>query len=281
MTLRGRAAIVGISEIPTRRTMPDRSELGLIAEAVKMALDDAHLRKEDVDGLVGELFPGGPAEYMGMKLRYCQGVQLAGATGAACITIAAAAINAGLANTIVVALAAARDSTGYLPAGGAPGASTGSEWEAPLGPAAGANNGYGLIYRRHMHEYGTTERQLAHISVNQRFNALQNPNSAFRGQAITLEDVLNSRYINEPLKMLESVMPAAGGGAVVITSAERAKSFPNRPVYVLGGAVGVSHGSHSWQIDRMTTSAVSMTAPDALKMAGYATKDMQFAQFYD
>ncbi|MSQ40258.1 MAG: thiolase family protein [Dehalococcoidia bacterium] len=282
MTLRGVAAIVGISEIPTRRTIPGRSTLGLMAEAVKMALDDAHLRKEDVDGLVGEMFPGGPAEYMGIKPRFCQGVQLAGATGAACIEIAAAAINAGLAQTIVVTLTQAREAAGYMPLEtGGPGASTGSEWESWLGPAAGANNGYGLLYRRHMHEFGTTERQLARIAANQRFNALQNPNSAFQGQPITLEDVMNSRYINEPLKMLESVMPAAGGGAVIVTTAERAKAMPNRPVYVLGAAVGVSHGSHPWQLERTTTSAVSMTAPDALKMAGYRAKDMQFAQFYD
>ena len=281
MTIRGKAAIVGIGEIPTRRTIPGRSTMGLMAEATKMALDDAHLRKEDINGLVMELFPGILAEYIGIRPRFCQGVQLAGATGASCIEIAAAAINAGFCDTILVVLAQARESFGYAPLETGDTASTGSEFDAILGPAAGANNGYGLIYQRHMYEFGTTERQMAIIAANQRFNALENPNSAFQGQPASVEDVLNSRYINEPLKMLESVMPAAGGGAVIVTSAEKAKALPNRPVYVLGAAVAVTHQSNVWQLDRITTSPVMMTAPDSLKMAGYKASDIQFAQFYD
>jgi acetyl-CoA acetyltransferase len=281
MTIRGKAAIVGIGELPTRRTIPGRSTMGLMAEATKMALDDAHLVKEDIDGVVMELFPGILAEYIGIRPRFCQGVQLAGATGASCVEIAAAAINAGFCETVLVVLAQARESFGYAPMESEGPASTGSEFESILGPAAGANNGYGLIYQRHMYEFGTTERQLAIMAANQRFNALENPNSAFQGQPISVDDVLNSRYINEPLKMLESVMPAAGGGALIVTSAERAKSLPNRPVYVLGAAVAVTHMGNPWHLDRMTTSPVVMSAPDSLKMSGYKASDMQFAQFYD
>ena len=85
-----------------------------------------------------------------------------------------------------------------------------------------------------MHEYGTTEEQMAKMAADQRFNALDNHNAVFNGQPASKEDVLNSRYINEPLKLLESVMPCDGAAALIITSPERAKSISKRPAYILG-----------------------------------------------
>jgi acetyl-CoA acetyltransferase len=280
VTIRGTTAIVGIGEIPTRRTHPGRSTMGLSAEAIKLALDDAHLRKEDINGLVTDLYPAGPAEYLGIKPRYATGVDMAGATGATCVLVAANAITLGYCDTVLVFIGQARESFGYAPEESGGSASMGSEFENLWGPAAGAGNGYGLIYQRHMYEFGTTERQLAHAAANQRFNALENPNSAFQGQPISVDDVLNSRYTNEPLKFLESVMPAAGAAALILTSAEKAKALPNKPAYILGAAVAATHGA-IWQLDRMVTSPTVMSAPDALRMSGYRAADMQFAQFYD
>src|SRR5918999_5723228 len=116
--------------------------------------------------------------------------------------------------------------------------------------------------------------------ADQRFNALQNPNSAFMGQPITIEDVLNSRYINEPLHLLECVMPAAGAAACIVTSAERAKSLRNKPVYVLG--CGLEQANVAlWETDKITTTPVRVSALRAFEMAGYGPKDVQFAEFYD
>lgn len=131
-----------------------------------------------------------------------------------------------------------------------------------------------------MHEYGTTQEQLANIAVNQRFNSLENPNAVFSGQPIELKDVLDSRYINYPIRLLESVMPCAGGAAVIITSADRATSFPNKPVYILGAGIA-SDPLTTWQRERLTLSAVSRSAPIALNMSGYGAKDIEFAEFYD
>ena len=155
-----------------------------------------------------------------------------------------------------------------------------TEFEDPYGPAVAANTGYGLMYSRHMHEYGTTQEQLANIAVNQRFNALENENAVFRGQPIEIEDVLNSRYINYPIRLLESVMPCAGGSAIILTSAERAKSLKNNPVYILGAGIACDPLS-GWQRERLTRSVVTRSAPIALGMAGYGPSDIQFAQFYD
>ena len=100
--------------------------------------------------------------------------------------------------------------------------------------APGAGTGYALIYNRHMYEYGTTQEQMAKVAADQRFNAVENPNAVFNGQTATVQDVLNSRYVNYPLRLLECVMPCDGAAALVITTPERAKALPNRPAYLLG-----------------------------------------------
>ena len=122
---------------------------------------------------------------------------------------------------MLVTLSEARETGSPWGSPASPGMET--EFEDPYGPAVAANTGYGLMYSRHMHEYGTTQEQLANIAVNQRFNSLENENAVFRGQPLTKEDVLDSRYINYPIRLLESVMPCAGGGAIILTSADKAK----------------------------------------------------------
>ncbi|MBI4283569.1 MAG: thiolase family protein [Chloroflexi bacterium] len=285
MTLRGKTAIVGISEVPTsRRSPPGRTTFQLLAEVADMAIKDAGLRKEDIDGLITHegSSPLNFAEYIGLRPAHCQGMVQHGASGATSIVTAAAAIDAGLCNYVLCAFGfvgeVARRAT--LP-DSAPAASLGSEFEAPYGPVIAANGGYGLIKTRHMYEFGTTQRQFAKIAVDERFNALTNPNSVFQGQPITIDDVLNSRFINDPLHILESVMPCDGGGAVIVTSAERAKALPHRPVYLLGAGAGATTHMNIWQNPRMVNTPVRLSAPRAFRMAGYAPKDMQFAEFYD
>ena len=160
MSLRGKAAIVGIGEVPTRRVHQGRSLMGLCAEATALALSDAGLKKEDIDGLVtdGVAAPPQTAEYIGIKPQFATGVAMQGASGATATMVAAAAINAGICNTALVVMGNSREEgerQGRIAGRGAAGPSVRSEWEEPYGMAPGANTGYGLIYRRHMHEYGT------------------------------------------------------------------------------------------------------------------------------
>jgi len=289
MSLRAKAAIVGIGELPTRREYPGRSVYGLMADAARLAIEDAGLTKADIDGLVVE---GSPTtyqitDYFGIRPVFSTAVGMQGASGATSVLVASSAIAAGLCNTVLIVIGSARDTNperppGARPGGGgfAPGASIGSEFEAPFGPAQGAGTGYALAYRRHMHEYGTKPEQLAKLAADQRFNAVKNENAAFYGQPITVDDVLNSRYINEPLHMLECVMPAAGAAACIVTSAERAKSMRNKPVYVLG--CGLEQANFAlWQTDKITTTPARVSAMRAFEMAGYGPDDIQFAEFYD
>ena len=285
MSLRGKAAIVGIGEVPTRRIHEGRTMYGLCAEAAGMAIKDAGLKKEDIDGLVtdGVALPPNMAEYFGIKPNFATGVSMQGASGATATMVAASAINSGICKTALVVMGNSREDADRAgrPAGrGASGPSIRSEWEEPSGMAPGANTGYGLIYRRHIHEYGTTEEQLAKMAADQRFNALENENAVFHGQPITKEDVMNSRYINEPIKLLESVMPCDGAAALIITSPERAKTLRNKPAYVLG--VGLKQGeANIWQRDRFTETPAVDSVRKALEMAGYSPGDIEFAEFYD
>jgi acetyl-CoA acetyltransferase len=288
MTLRGKAAIVGIGELPTRRTYPGRTTNSLCTEAARLAIADAGLRKEDVDGLVtrgSDVSPMDLAEYMGLHVGFCEGVTQHGSSGAHSVVAAAAAITVGLAHTVLCVLGGTRDPAvgGFGPgvARGMPPASKGSEFEAPFGPAPGANTGYALMKRRHMYEFGTTQEQFAKMAVNQRFNALTNPNAVFQGQPITVEDVLMSRMVNDPLHLLECVMPCGGAAACLVTSAQRATSLPHPPVYLLGAGAGASDHDTIWQSPRMTTTPVVISARKAYEMAGYRPKDIQFAEFYD
>jgi len=288
LTLRAKAAIVGIAELPTLRTYPGRTTLSLCAEAAGVAIADAGLRKEDVDGLVTRGSDVGPmdmAEYMGLRLGFCEGLTQHGASGAQSVAVAASAVHAGLADTVICILGGTRDpDVGGADPGrtrGLPPASKITEFEVPFGLAPGANTGYGLMKQRHMYEFGTTQEQFAKMAVNQRFNALTNPNAVFKGQPITVDDVLSSRMINDPLHILESVMPCGGAAACIVTSAERAKSMPNPPVYILGVAAGVTDHDTIWQSERLTTTPVAISARKAYEMAGYGPRDMEFAEFYD
>jgi acetyl-CoA acetyltransferase len=281
MNLRGEAAIIGFAELPTLRSNPGRSSIGLMGDAARIAIHDAHIRVQDVDGLVTEggiMYPGFVSEYLGLRVRFATGSSMMGASGATGVTLAAMAVQNGLANYVLVVIGSARNPAIPVAPPGQP--SMRSEIEDPYGMSAGANTGYAMMYKRHMEEYGTTQEQLAHIAVNERFNTLENENSAFKGQPITHQDVMDSRYVNYPLRLLESVMPCGGAVAVIVTTAERAAASLNKPVYILGAGIGTDP-LMGWQRDKLTETPVARSAPTAFAMSGYTPKDMEFAQFYD
>jgi acetyl-CoA acetyltransferase len=283
MSLRGKAAIVGIGETPHKRAWPGRSAMGLCAEVAAEAIKDAGLRREDIDGLItmGGIYPARMAEYIGIRpTNFAVSAGFMGSTSGVALTIAAAMVSEGIANHVLFVAGGARDPDQPQMGGGfrmEPGFQ--SEWFTPYGPAAGANTYYGLLYTRHMYQYGTTPEQMAQVAVNQRFNAGKNPLAAMR-EPITIDDVLNSRYINYPLHMLETVMPVAGAIAYIVTTAERARTLPKPPVYVLGAGVSQGYDNH-WYMPDMTYTPTIYSAPKAYAMAGYGPKEMQFANFYD
>lgn len=288
MSLRGSAAIVGVGELKPVRHSEGRTALDLIAEVSRMAVADAGLTFQGIDGLLVDpinespmLIPSTVAEYLGMDVTFGEMVDLGGATGAGMVWRAAAAIAAGQCETCLCVCAAPREGGGFGWGGGMRGGgrSPDMEFEAPYG-ALGANFGYALIANRYAYEYGLKPEQRAKIAVDQRANACANPNAIFFGQPITVEDVLNSPMILDPLHMLEIVMPTAGGAALVVTSAQKAKNGKRPPAYLLGAGERITHKSITYA-PSLTHSAIKPAADKAFHMAGVARDDIKLASIYD
>ena len=295
MSLRGKSGIVGLGEFKPSRYTEGATTLGMLAQVAHAAIADSGFELGEVDGLITESFAEAPfmapstvVEYLGLRAKFAEVVDLGGATGAGMALRAAAAISSGLCETVVCLTAARREKRST--AGPKRTASTGwtgrrvdrtpyAEFEEPYG-AIGANFGYAMIAQRYMHEHALTPEQLAKIAVAQRYNACHNPNALFFGQPITVEDVLNSPMICDPLHLLEIVMPVAGAAALVVTSARRANKAKQPPVYILGAGEQTTHRSITYA-PSLTDSAVKGAADAAFKMAGVRRKDIDIASIYD
>jgi acetyl-CoA acetyltransferase len=286
VSLKGKVAIVGYGELQHKRQYPGRTFMGMYAEAVDTALKHAGLRKEDINGLIAEPPFGLPslgfafdfAEYIGIHPNYATALNENAATF---IATAAAVIHAGYADTVLCINGAGPVTRGpgmYA----SPPDHINPQFVDPYGPVVAANGWYAQIARRHGFEYGTTDRQRAKVAADQRFNAQGNPNAFFNGQPMTVDDVLNSRLVADPLHLLECVMPAQGAGATIITTAEKARSLKNSPIYLLGAGQHTFRAEHGtdW-VGKITESPVRVSARRAFEMAGLGPKDMQMAQMYD
>jgi len=284
-SLRGKVAIVGAADTEVG-VVPHLSATQLYVQAAKLALEDAGLTKEHVDGLItcnsfvepylyhAEMI----AEYLQIFPRYCLNVATGGGTTLAIMHHAASAIATGICNTVLVTMAdnmlsgLSRDRAIEVmsTAGHA-------QFERPYGlPIPGF---YALIAQAHMHAYGTTSEQLAAVAVACRKHASLNPAAQMR-QPITIDDVLNSKMIAHPLHLLDCSLVSDGGAAIVMTSAERAKDLKNRPVYILGVGEGHSH-EHISQARSLTTSAAREAGERAYAMAGLGPRDIDVAELYD
>ena len=283
--LKGRAAIVGAADTAVG-VVPAMSATQLCIDAILRALDDAGIDKGAVDGLVTCNSMAEPylyhaeamAEYLGICPSYCVGVGAGGGTTFTALHQAAAAITGGICTTVVIAMADSLRSGLTRERALAVQSSTGHpQFEIPYGaPVPGY---YALIARALMHEYGTTPEQLAAVAVSTRKHALRNPTAQMR-TPITVDDVLNSRLIADPLHLLDCSLVSDGGAAVVVTSVERARDFRNPPVYLHGVGEGHSH-EHISQARSLTTSAALESGRRAYAMAGVGPKDIDFAELYD
>ena len=297
MGLRGDAAIVGMVEYkPERRYGGERIfMLEQWADLAAEALADAGLKASDVNGLVcaniresEQFVPSTVAEYLGWRVNFAERVDLGGATPVGMVWRAAAAIELGLCDVVVCA--APSRPTPSLPPDqprawtpfGASSNIMGSpqaEFEIPYGNLA-QNAGYAMIANRYAAEYGYDPRATAKIAADQRTNACANPDAVFFGQPITIDDVLASKMIADPLHVLEIVMPCAGGAAVVVASKEVARRCRHRPVYVTGFGEHLMHKSPTYSPDLLHT-PIGPAAEQAFGMAGIKRSDVDAAQLYD
>jgi len=284
-SLRGKVAIVGVADTEVG-VLPGRTPMELGVEAALAAIADAGLEKNDVDGLVTCNAMAQPmmyhaeatAEYLQIFPRYCIAAGAGGGTTFSIIHHAASAIATGMADVVVVAMADAMRSGLTRDQAMLVQASTGHpEFEQPYGPTVPAY--YALIAQAHMAEFGTTQEQFASIAVACRAHAARNPAAQMR-DLISVEDVLESRMIADPLHLLDCSLVSDGGSAIVLTSSERAADMKQTPIYLLGAGEGHSH-EHISAARNLTTSAAKQAGQRAFEMSGLRPTDMDFAQLYD
>jgi acetyl-CoA C-acetyltransferase len=283
MSIKGRAYIAGAYEHPTRKA-PDSSLAQLHAEVALGALADAGLTIRDVDGYfcAGDAPGMGPmsmVDYLNLKVRHVDATDTGGTSYLIHVSHAAQAIAAGKCDVALVTLAGRPRSEGQA---------TGTAvrplnpnqpdtaFESPFGPALA--NMYGMVARRHMHEFGTTSEQLAWIKVAASHHAQHNPHAMLR-DVVTVEDVLNSPMIADPLHRLDCCVISDGGGAVIVVRPEIARALKRPPVKLIGSGESVK-GQLGGDVD-LTYTGAARSGAAAFEEAGVTPSDIQYASIYD
>jgi acetyl-CoA acetyltransferase len=279
LSTRGKAAIVGAAESELGEVGPDFTPLDLIGQATGRALADAGLNREDIDGLFSasayySMATVSAGEYLGIRPRYSDATNMGGSSFVSHLLHAGAALEAGLCEVALVVYASTQRSGGGFRGLSDPP----NPYEAPYGPRYPVSM-YALAASRHMHEYGTTREQLAEVAVAAREWAKLNPKAFKRGH-LSVEDVLASRMISSPLSLLDCCLVTDGGGAVIVTSAERAKDLRKPPVYLLGAGEAHWHRNIP-QMPDLTVTAATESGQRAYSMAGVGPADVDVAMLYD
>jgi acetyl-CoA acetyltransferase len=292
-SLRAKTAIAGLG-ITEQGKVYGPSAVGFAVEAIRLALEDAGLKGSDLDGLLvnpgmswgesGAMASFAVQQAMGLRdLRLTAAMNLGGATAGAMIQQAVLAIDAGLASAVACVFSDAplkppkpKDAKG----GGGSGSSGAYAFAGGLNAAYGAfgvNALYALLTQRHMHRFGTTHDQLGAIAVAERAWAQGNPQAQFAGTPLTIEQYHASRWVVEPFHLLDCCLVSNGGLAVIVTSAERARSLRQPPIYILGMGQGHPGGD---PLETLTSGA-PVAAKTAFGMAGAKLSDVTFCELYD
>ena len=280
MSLRNEIAVVGAYEHP-RRWAPDKTAFQIAAESARGALEDAGLTIKDVDGYatsgVGPIGALSMCHHLNIKPDWIDSTAIGGSSFVAQVAYAGAAIRAGLCRTVLITYGATAASERFaIGTGGGFSQDPPDAFDIPYGPTiVGA---YGMVAQRHLHEYGTTSEQLAEIAVTIRRHASLNPNAKYR-DPITVEDVLASRVISSPLHLLDCCMISDGGGALVVTSAERARDLKKRPALVLGAGVANRHNGIGER--DILDIAARQSGAKAFERAGVKHSDVDLCMIYD
>jgi acetyl-CoA acetyltransferase len=275
-------ALAGVYEHPTRWA-PDKTSSQIMAESARGALQECGLALKDVDGLFAAGMEMGAmgvvqlAEYLNLKPRYLDGTNIGGSSFVAHVRHAAGAIQAGLCEVALILYGSTAASNAMaIGTAGRAGSDPAAGFVSPYGLTT--VGGYAMAARRHMHLYGTRSEQLAEIAVTMRRHAALNPAAKMRHE-ITVEDVLSSRVISDPLHLLDCCIISDGGGALVVTSLERARDLATPPVQLLGSGEAVWHQEIG--APDMLSIAASQSGAEAFRTAGVSHDDIDLGMIYD
>jgi acetyl-CoA acetyltransferase len=276
---RGAAAIVGVAESDLGQVADGMSPMDLCAQGIVRALADCGLTMKDVDGLFCAMTQQRMSivsliEYLGIQPKFIGSSMTGGSSFEFHVAQAAAAIEAGLCNVAVIAYGSTQRSVGRKQAS----QREVNPYETPFKPFL-PTSAYALAASRHMHEFGTTREHLAEVAVAARKWAQLNP-AAWEKKPLTIEDVLKARMISHPLSVRDCCLVTDGGGAIIMTSAERAKTLKKPPAYVLGCGHGTTHMNISSMPD-LTVTGAKQAGEAAYKMAKLSAKEIDVVELYD
>jgi acetyl-CoA acetyltransferase len=277
----GEIAIVGAAESTRIGAVPDMAQIMLHADAALNAMADAGLKPADIDGVacVGPMMPQQIAHYLGITPKWVDGTGVGGCSFMLHVRHAAAAIHAGYCKTVLIT----HGESGKSRVNGTPRPaepqSLNGQFEAPFGPM-GPPTLFPIPVLRYMKTYGVTHEQMAQVAVVQREWAAKNPRAAFK-DPITIDDVLNSKMIAYPFRLLQCCLVTDGGGALILTSSDRVKDFPTKPCYILGSGESVETTMVSQMEDFTSSRAFRVAGPEAFRMAGIKHADVDHLMIYD
>ena len=273
-------AVVGAAETTKMGKIPDVSVIGLHADAALNAMADAGLTPADIDGVAtAGISPVELAHYLGITPKWVDGTGVGGCSFMLHVRHAAAAIHAGYCKTVLITHGeSGKSRINAMPRPPEP-QSLNGQFEAPFGPM-GPPTLFPIPVLRYMKTYGVTHEHMAQVAVVQREWAGKNPRAAFR-DPITIADVLNSKMIAYPFRLLQCCLVTDGGGALILTSADRAKDFPTKPVYILGSGESVETTMVSQMEDFTSSRAFRVAGPEAFRMAGLKHSDVDHLMIYD
>lgn len=273
-------AVVGAAETTKMGKIPDVSVIGLHADAALNAMADAGLKPTDIDGVAcAGISPVELAQYLGITPTYADGTSVGGCSFMLHVRHAAAAINEGLCTTVLITHGESGRSRVGVGGFGRAASSLMGQFEMPYGVTSPPTM-FTVPVLRYMKTYGVTEADLANVAVIQREWAAKNPRASYR-DPITVDDVLNSDMIAWPFRKLMCCLVTDGGGALILTSAERAKDFPQKPVYVLGTGESVETPMVSQMEDFTTSKAFRVSGKKAFDEAGIKHADVDHLMIYD
>lgn len=286
MKISEQVAIVGYGEAKRERR-PGRRAIHLAVESAQKAIQDSGIDKAEIDGVLTgyslvepELdFSSRLSQELGIQPKYSGMISALGATGCVLVKHGALAIASGQCDNVLIVWADNRSSgsmrgdfiSKLAKSGGS------EQFEVPYGPTIPTQ--YGLVAERYMHEFGATQEQLASVAVTFREHALKNPDALMR-KPINVDDVLNSKMISTPLHLLDCCIVSDFGGALLLTSKEKANDYKKPPIYILGMGEGHTFENIMNSENLMYTGAVD-SGNTAFSMAGISREDVDLVQLYD
>lgn len=261
------------------------SEMELLAQAASRAVRDAGLTMADIDGIAtcsssATMWAMPVIEYLGLRPKFIESTMLGGSSFLAHLLPSMLALASGQCNAVLVCYGSTQRTAKFGRKEGVKARALLDPlpYEQPYQPISPITS-YALAARRHMHQYGTTRRQLAEVAVAARKWAQLNP-EAFKRDGLEIDDVLAARLVSDPLSVLDCCLVTDGAGAYVLVRSDRARDLPHKPVHVLGSATAVWNRQISSMHD-LTITAAAESGPRAMQMAGVTTRDIDVLELYD